>query len=386
MTLPDSGTMGQSGGPSMPSRRILIVDDSVVIRGALARALDSQPDIDVIGTARDGQVALDSVDSLRPDLVLLDIEMPNMDGLQFLDELKRRGSNVAVLVFSSSTQAGALSTIMALSRGASDYVSKPSQLAGAEVTMEQAQSALLEKIRGLANAKMVLPQRPGGDASVHSGISEPAAGPVRRPDRLRPVQVVAIGVSTGGPEALTRLLVTLPPDFPAPVLIVQHMPSAFTAQLAKSLDARCALRVSEAEDGEPAVAGHVYIAPGGFHLEVTSGPGQGAQLRVTSGPPVKSCRPSVDVLFQAVARVYGRNALGVVLTGMGDDGVDGSRAIVGAGGEVFAQDEASSVIWSMPGSVVAAGLASKIVALGALGARIRRRIQERMLPHGLDRQ
>lgn len=372
-------TVGQGRRDArVPPYRLLIVDDSTVVRGALARLLDAEPDLTVVATAADGQAALAKIDNARPDLILLDIEMPNMDGHQVLAELRRRDSRIPVLVFSSLTRKGALATIEALGLGAADYITKPSQVAGSRISLAQARHEVLTRIRALMgadpNAHRARPRTPPLPESRAATATRATTSTWQQPAAVHPVRVVAIGTSTGGPAALAQLLPELPASFPVPILIVQHMPPMFTAQLARSLDGRSAVRVLEAGDGLRALPGHAYVAPGDFHLEVGAvGPAE-LRLRTQRSAPVNSCRPSVDVLFASVALHYGRGALGVMMTGMGLDGLRGSRAVVEAGGHVLAQDEASSVVWSMPGAVVGAGLAGGVLPLAGLAQGIAGRV------------
>lgn len=351
--------------------RILIVDDSVLIRGALVRELSRDPELRVVGVAENGRIALDRVKNVSPDIILLDIGMPEMDGLEFLDVLRGQGHRIPVLVLSSLTQRGTLVTIEALSAGASDYVAKPSRVTDSPSTLEALIETLVAKIKLLAQARAEPPRSPTPSASEERGKRRRKSHEL--PPRRR-VDIVAIGVSTGGPSALAEVIPVLPAELPVPVVVVQHMPPRFTAQLARSLGGRSAIRVVEGASGDEVVPGCVFIAPGDRHMVVHRTPADRIELVTHRGPRVNSCRPAVDVLFESVASVYGRNVLAVVLTGMGFDGLNGSRRVVDEGGEVIAQDEASSVVWSMPRAVSEAGLAREVVPLSAVADMILRRV------------
>ena len=361
--------------------RILIVDDSAVMRSLLRSVVCANAALEVAGTAADGASALSSVAVLRPDLILLDVEMPVMDGLVTLRELRRRGHKMPVIMCSSLTQRGAKVTLEALASGASDYVAKPAGQANREAAIGALGQDLGPKILALTGQFQVQNERlgprithPAGSVESRAPMFLPLPAPVRnQPISSRPT-VLAIGVSTGGPAALDVLLPALPGDFPLPVLIVQHMPELFTKLFAERLDGRCKLRVREAVDGEPVRAGSIMIARGNWHLEVIAGARGGAPptLRLTQGPLENHCRPAVDVLFRTAAAVYGSGVLAVVLTGMGSDGMVGCRVIRGQGGAVLAQDQASSTVWGMPGAVANAGLAHKVLPLRDVAPEILR--------------
>jgi two-component system chemotaxis response regulator CheB len=346
--------------------RILIADDSAVMRSLLRAVVSSDAGLEVAGTAADGEAALGAIETLRPDLVLLDVEMPVMDGLVTLRKLRARGHRMPVIMCSSLTQRGAKVTIEALAIGASDYVAKPAGQSGRETAMQTLTQDLIPKIQALTSQpQLALP----GAARI------PLLGPMA-PFKAQPVESIptalVIGVSTGGPAALDILLPGLPANFPLPVLIVQHMPELFTKLFAERLNGRCPLQVREAVEGEPVCAGSMYIAKGNWHMEVLSGAriGLPATLHLSQGPPENHCRPAADVLFRSAAAVYGAGVLAVVLTGMGTDGMLGARLIREHGGSVLAQDQASSAVWGMPGSVVNAGLAHKVLPLNAIAAEI----------------
>jgi len=384
-----------------PARRtrILIVDDSAVMRSLLRSVVSSDAGLEVAGTAADGDSALSSLAVLHPDLILLDVEMPVMDGLVTLRELRRRGNRMPVIMCSSLTQRGARVTIEALAGGAADYVTKPSGQAGREAAQSALAQDLIPKIHALANAsrgqsaaQTPFP-RPGFPGSAHLPLIPSLTQPFGQPIRQQPISaapaVVAIGVSTGGPAALDVVLPALPAGFPLPVLIVQHMPELFTRLFAERLNNRCKLRVHEASEGEPVLPGTIYIARGNWHLEALSAPSASAPptLHLTQGPLENHCRPAVDVLFRSVARVYGSGVLAVVLTGMGSDGLSGCRIIREQGGSVLAQDQASSTVWGMPGAVATAGLAHKVLPLDAITPEILRIVgHAHQLPRDISRQ
>jgi two-component system chemotaxis response regulator CheB len=339
--------------------RVLIVDDAVVVRKTLSDAIGRDAALEVAGTASNGRFALAKFPALKPDIVLLDIEMPEMDGLETVRQLRKIDARVPIIMFSTLTERGASATLEALTLGATDYVTKPSNRDMAE-TLEAVSRELIPRIRALCHLPeahaVVVPKPP----------TPPAAQWKQR--LLAPVQVVAIGVSTGGPDALARLLPSLPADLPVPMLIAQHMPPIFTSLLAVRLSAKSALPVRECKSGEPLQPGCAVLAPGDFHMVVSQE--DVPRLRVHQGARENYCRPSVDVLFRSVAQVYGGRALAVILTGMGQDGLKGCEALRGLGARIYVQDEASSVVWGMPGFVVRSGLAHKILPLDQIGAEI----------------
>ena len=484
--------------------RILIVDDSVVIRKLLTTTLGDVPGMEIVATAALGSIALTKIQQLRPDVVILDVEMPEMDGIETLKRIRKDSPRLPVIMFSTRTERGAAATIEALTSGASDYVSKPSNVGNVLVAMARVRDEMVPKILALtggtahalgpptgapvpaaaaaapprpttkvstdtiarsaateprSTAKLALdgiprpaaaeprpttkllpltanpagpapaamaalsPQaasepRPGTKASASSAsparppgaatiampvLAAPGAGEPRtttRSARLsqgvvtvaipklaseprapvpwftaarRPVEIIAIGASTGGPNALAAMLTQLPADFAAPIVIVQHMLATFTRHFAERLASQCSIKILEAIAGDPLVAGHAYIARGDFHLLVERRAGR-VFLTMNQGPVENYCRPAVDVLFRSVAQVYGASALAVVLTGMGHDGLAGCSAIRDAGGDVIVQDEATSVVWGMPGFVARAGLASQVMPIEQLGGELRRRV------------
>ena len=341
--------------------RVLIVDDSVVIRSLLRQVLAREADIEVAGVAANGRIALQMLDQLSPEVVTLDIEMPEMNGLETLAELRKTHPRLPVIMFSTLTERGAVATLEAFSLGASDYVTKPSNARPGGQGMEAIREQLVPKIRALCRRQTVIPP-----------ASSPRMSVLPRKMTAN-VAAVAIGTSTGGPNALSTVLTALPKDFPVPVFVVQHMPPTFTRFLADRLNKECTLAVCEVTDGELVHPEKVWIAAGDFHMTVER-EGIVARLRTSQGPPENSCRPSVDVMFRSVARAYGPGVLAVVMTGMGQDGLRGCEAIRAAGGTVLAQDEATSVVWGMPGFVANAGLAERVLPVKELGPEIVRRV------------
>jgi two-component system chemotaxis response regulator CheB len=428
--------------------RILVVDDSVVIRKLLTATLSEVPGLEVIATAALGKIALAKIPQCNPDVVILDVEMPEMDGIETLKQIRKLAPRLPVIMFSTKTDRGAAATIEALTSGASDYVTKPSNTGSVLIAMQRVREEMVPKIQALAArlrapaptrpsdarspqvaglpASRTQPLRPATTpppfamppapsasptaargalhttstvrmpalavpASVSSATSTiklpvlPRArtvtatprvldGPIRlsRPTGPRqPVEIVAIGASTGGPNALATLLSQLPATFPVPIVIVQHMLATFTRHFADRLAGQCQIQIVEANAGDTLVPGCAYIARGDHHLLVERRAGR-IGLAMNQGELENFCRPAADVLFRSVAQTYGTGALAVVLTGMGHDGLLGCGAIRDAGGDVIVQDEASSVVWGMPGFVARAGLASQVMPLEQLGSEVRR--------------
>lgn len=432
---------------SNPNRRakVLITDDAVVVRRLVSDVLSKVPSIEVVGTAANGKIGLQKIDQLRPDLVILDIEMPEMDGIETLVAIRSKYPKLPVIMFSTLTERGATITLEALMRGANDYVTKPANVGSVAAAIERVRDELVPRILALTGISEVnvdpranvaartrlLPPRldramqaqmnQARQASLPKSAEVSEALDVRRSDLpsvstptsvpkasaaakragrlgLRPeqaplsrnkgkaeskvpldtrrsglahrVDVVVIAISTGGPNALAELLPQFPTNMPVPILVVQHMPPMFTKLLAERLDMNAAINVVEAKAGDVLTPGKCWIAPGDFHLEVASAASDEKLLTLNSGPKENSCRPAADVLFRSAARVYGANVLAVVMTGMGRDGMRGSRAVLEAGGQVIAQDQASSVVWGMPGAVIESGLTSEIYSLDRLPQEI----------------
>lgn len=333
--------------------RVLIVDDSVVACRALSDAVASDPALEVAGTALSGHIALTKLPLVNPDLVMLDIDMPGMDGIQTLGEIRKSHPRLPVIICSGLAEKGNTYSMKALLGGASDYVTKPRHVAKFDAAMEAFRRELIGKIKAQC-------QQTPSAAAAGSWSAAPAAEAPSSP--ATPIDCVAIGISTGGPKALTEIVPHLPADFPVPILVVQHMPADFTRPFAANLARLSRLAVEEGRDGARPGPGEIWIAPGGSHMRAVRR-GTWLELEVGSDPPVNSCRPSVDVLFQSLRDACGPRLLGVVMTGMGQDGLAGALAIRGAGGRIYAQDEASSVVWGMPGAVVRANQADRILPL-----------------------
>lgn len=352
--------------------RVLVVDDSVLIRRLMTDVLYDDKELVIAGTADNGKIALAMITQVNPDVVTMDVEMPEMNGLDALREIRKTHPKLPVIMVSSYTDKGAAETIDALTLGANDYVQKPSKMGSLDMALEHMKEQLLPKIKalcGLSGTQTNTARRTFATASTN---------PPRKfstPIIKKPVQIVVIGISTGGPNALSEMIPQFPANFPIPILIVQHMPPTFTKLLAERLAARSALKVTEAINGELIQSGHIYIAPGDYHMTILR---EGVQFRIKTNqnPPENSCRPSVDVLFRSAAEVYGQPVLSIVMTGMGQDGLRGAEKIKEFGGQVLAQDENSSVVWGMPGFVANSGLADKVVPLGELAGEITRRVFE----------
>ncbi len=339
--------------------RVLVVDDSAVIRNLVKEALKNETSIEVVGVAPNGVIALQRTAQLNPDLITLDIEMPEMDGLETVRRVRREFPHVRVIMFSTLTERGAAVTLEALRLGADDYVSKASNVGSLDQSMARLRNELIPKIKQFfhvpAQGHAVTPQ---------TDFREPAGASLSTvwwKGKMFP-KVLVIGVSTGGPNALGAILPSLPASFPLPVLLVQHMPPLFTRLLAERLDATCKLRVHEAIQGEPVKAGNILIAPGDFHMKVASR-GSDVCICLDQSPQQNSCRPAVDALFASVAEVYGGATIAAILTGMGSDGLRGARILKACGASILAQDEASCVVWGMPGAVVKENLADRVLPL-----------------------
>lgn len=352
----------------MPGIRILVVDDSVVIRKLLCDTLSKDPELEVIASAGDGRIALSKITQLHPDLVTLDIEMPVMNGLDTLVEIRKSDPKLPVIMFSTLTERGAAATLDALSAGASDYATKPSNTGSPGAAVEAIQAELIPKIKALC---------PATSTKLNTLPPPRPAVPVR-PRLRQPVEIVAIGTSTGGPNALAEVLPRITQDFPVPIVVVQHMPPIFTHLLAERLAKQSKIPVAEGRAGVNLTAGQAWIAPGNFHMTVARA-GLHWRLDLNQEPARHSCRPAVDVLFRSVAGAYRANVLGVVMTGMGADGVLGAQQIREAGGEIIIQDEASAVVWGMPGLVYAAGQADGVYPLDQLASEITRRVLQSRL-------
>jgi two-component system, chemotaxis family, protein-glutamate methylesterase/glutaminase len=346
--------------------RALVVDDSVIIRRLVTHALSEDPDVEVVGSAANGAIALKMIPLHRPHVVTLDIEMPEMDGLETLRNIRKSYPDVIVIMFSTLSERGAAITLEALALGANDYVTKVAKSGSLDQSLARLRSELVPKF------KQFFSLGPEPAAVVANRTTQPAARPVPGQPR-KPCEAVAVGVSTGGPPALATLVPMLPADFRQPILIVQHMPPVFTRLLSERLQTLTKLRVREAEDGMPVERGTIYIAPGDYHMKVAR-KGVSINIALDQAEPENSCRPAVDVLFRSVADVFGGRAMGVILTGMGKDGLRGIERMRAGGSFIVAQDEASSVVWGMPGAVVNAGLADSVVDLKQVVPEVQRHL------------
>lgn len=349
--------------------RVLVVDDAVVMRRMITEALGRDPEVEVVGSAAHGRIALAKIPQVNPDAVTLDIEMPEMDGIATLKEIRKRYPKLPVVMFSTLSVRGAVATLDALAAGASDYVTKPANVGSIVEGFDRLERELVPKIKALcrAAAKAECPPRAlATDAGSPAGLA---------PERFRQglIKAVCIGASTGGPNALARIFESIPATLPVPLLIVQHMPVLFTRMLAERLDQAGSVRCREGEEGQLVEPGCAYIAPGGKHMEVRSDGGS-LRIRLNEGSPENSCRPAVDVLLRSAAAALESGILAVVMTGMGQDGRNGCRHVRERAGQIIAQDEASSVVWGMPGYVVQDGLADRVLPLDEIGAEITRRV------------
>jgi len=340
-----------------PKIRVLVIDDSIVARRMLAHSIGRTTDLSVEATAANGRIGTAKL-RLNPfDAVVLDVEMPEMDGLQTLKAIREIDASVPVIMFSSLTRRGAETTLDALALGANDYVTKPTS-SSREAAEQHIATELVPRIRGLCSSgKSVVPSAFAGPSLGEAASKAPArAALLGSTHPSKPVSALGIGSSTGGPNILAAIIPALPKDLPVPVFVVQHMPPVFTQHLAERLNRVSQLTVVEATDGDVVRPGFVYIAPGDYHLTVRS-LGAHEQISLSQGPRENSCRPAVDVLFRSLAAAYGSRVCAAVLTGMGKDGLEGSRALRAAGARIFVQNEVTSVVWGMPGYVSRAGLA-----------------------------
>jgi two-component system chemotaxis response regulator CheB len=346
--------------------RVLIVDDSVVIRRLVTHALEEDPLIEVVGTACNGALALERIPQVNPDAITLDVEMPEMDGLEAMRRIHRLYPDLRVIMFSTLTERGAAHTFEALALGADDYVTKAANAGSLDVSIARLRGDLIPKIKQFFAASGAPPASPPPVSPPVSVRAFPA------PRGLRP-KVLAIGVSTGGPAALGEIMPRFGAGFPLPILIVQHMPPMFTRLLAERLQASSKLKIEEAVQGSRVEPGKVLIAAGDYHLRIKK-EGEAVRACLDQSTPENSCRPAVDVLFRSVSEVYGGSALAVVLTGMGQDGLRGVQSLKALGAYVIAQDQATSVVWGMPGAVVGAGLADCVTPLDGVVPEILRQI------------
>jgi len=371
--------------------RVLIVDDSKAMRHIIMTSLMKHSDIEVVGTAANGLLALDAIERCTPDLITLDVEMPEMDGIAALQEIRKTHPKLPIIMFSSLTQRGAKITIDALTFGASDYVGKPISMSDSQEAYRVLEEMLIPKIKALCRPSPNVDKKKVLNKTYRTAPREtqailPSEKTIALPVTPRalsaqalvagqksrvplPIRAVCIGVSTGGPAALMKMFALWSTPLSVPVFIVQHMPPKFTTLLAARLSEVGVMPVNEPYDGQEALPGHAYLAPGGFHLVLRCS-GAKVFMHLSEEPPENSCRPAVDILFRSAAQVYGQYLLAVVLTGMGSDGLKGAEEIVRNSGVVLTQNEETSVIWGMPGAVVEANLSEKTLPLEAIPEEI----------------
>jgi two-component system, chemotaxis family, protein-glutamate methylesterase/glutaminase len=362
--------------------RVMVVDDAVVVRRLLTRWIAAEPDMMMVGCARTGREAVEQLESYDPDVVVLDVDMPELDGISALPLLLKKKRDLVVIMASALTRRGAEISLRALSLGAADYIPKPETAPDPSTSIEFHRE-LIDKIRSLGRRGRFFLRQWKPDGATHPPEPPPrqraplpqpegTAAFTLRPFALSPPRALLIGSSTGGPQALTTLVGQIGATIErAPILITQHMPPTFTTVLAEHLARSSGRRVSEAEHDEPIVAGGIYVAPGGRHMRVVRGP-TGPTIALGDDPPVNFCKPSVDPFLSSAAQVWGSSSLALVLTGMGSDGARGAADVAAAGGSVIAQDEETSVVWGMPRSVALAGLCSAILPLCQIAAEVNR--------------
>ena len=371
----------------MANKRVLVVDDSCLYQRILSDVINTRDSLEVVAVAANGKIALSLMNEVKPDLVTLDILMPELDGIQTLIEIHKRWPAVKTVMVSSLTSEGSDAALDALALGASEYAVKPSSAGGIDRIRTELATDLLPKIEALCcidtpQVPATLASVPRTDASVPE-LETTSAKPGRESNSAGQIELVAIGVSTGGPDALTKLLSAMPADIGVPIVIVQHMPAAFTSKLAKRVDMVSPLNVIEAKQGDKVKAGTVYIAPGNLHMTLER---KGADVVVVlnQDEPENSCRPSVDPLFRSIPVIYGSKCLGVIMTGMGADGLKGCVALSAAGCPIVVQDKATSIVWGMPKLVSMAGLAQEEVALDRMADVITRRVKRPLEMHSDD--
>jgi two-component system, chemotaxis family, protein-glutamate methylesterase/glutaminase len=353
---------------ALPQIRVMVVDDSAAIRGFLTRWIESDKQLKVVASAHNGKVAVEQIKTVNPDIVILDIEMPEMDGIQALPLLLKACPDCRIIMASTLTRRNAEISLKALSAGATDYVPKPTSV-GADDAGEAFRRELVTKIISIARSR---PVRKAAASGVKLSSAQLISGPIKlRPASSAMPQILAIGSSTGGPQALGEVMKVIAPGLKVPVVITQHMPPTFTAILAESIARTTGLTCAEARNGEMLKPGQVYIAPGDYHMLIK---GRNGPIELNQAPHENFCRPAVDPMLRSLSAVYGPAMLSVILTGMGSDGCEGAKIVAAAGGTVLAQDEATSIVWGMPAAVAHAGLASAVLPLNAVGAEIRKHL------------
>ena len=362
----------------------MVVDDSAIVRGVVCRILQSDPDIEVVKSAANGQAALNAVKEQDIDVILLDVEMPVMDGLTALPLLIKAAPNTRIIMNSTLTRRNAAVTIRALSQGAADFVAKPEAKSGLSSSEEFA-SEIIRKVKALAGAARRPATLPRPTLATKPTVATPKKGLygdaqiILRNSPIPPrLGVLAIGSSTGGPQALLTLFEGFKHTPALPIMITQHMPPTFTAIMAEQIEKTSGIPSGEAKEGETVKPGHVYVAPGNYHMTVVKEDGQPV-IRLNQGPPENFCRPAVDPMLRSLVEVYGGRTLVVILTGMGHDGLQGCQSIVEKGGLVLAQDEASSVVWGMPGAVATVGVCREILPIDRIGPRLAKLLKDQGL-------
>ena len=367
----------------MPKLRVLVVDDTIVYRKIISDILTAIPGVEVVGTANNGKIAVSKIQTLRPDLVTLDVEMPEMNGLEVLEAIGDKSGNTGVVMLSTLTTRGGDITIRALELGAFDFVPKP-QSGSMQENLAAVRNRLvpiIEAFKRRMEIRAILHKGKGRplDTRIPAPTGLRKTVPARRPVRNTKSEIITLGISTGGPNALARMMPEIPADIGVPILIVQHMPPVFTASLAKSLDAKCAIRVKEAEHGEAVFPNVAYIAPGGSQMRVAgAADGRTRIIEITDAPPENSCKPSADYLFRSVSRHYVGRATGVIMTGMGSDGFRGLEELKENGAHIIAQDEASCTVYGMPRKPIETGLADVIAPLSEIAAAITRSVRSQV--------
>jgi two-component system, chemotaxis family, protein-glutamate methylesterase/glutaminase len=377
---PATEGQGPAAAPDATPYRVMLVDDSAVTRGLISRTLESDDRIAVVASVNDGQMAINSFKRTPADVIVLDVEMPVMDGLTALPLLMEIDPAVKIIVLSTLTGQNALTTIKALEIGAADCMQKPST--SRELTSaNDFKRELIRKVKALGHSArrsgvrapdpLKQPVRPRWPEEKKAAVDETGKKLTLRPGNIPVPDAIAIGSSTGGPQALFEILKHLKNGIRQPIFITQHMPGTFTSILAAHIARQCELNCIEASDGEPVQDGFVYVAPGGFHMTVETR--DGAQfIALNQDPPENFCRPAVDPMLRSLVRVYGRRLLTLILTGMGQDGLKGCQMVAEAGGGILAQDEKTSIVWGMPGAVANAGICNQILPLSDIGPELRR--------------
>ena len=358
----------------MNTLKVLIVDDTIVYRKIVGDVLKEIPGVEIVGVANNGKIALSKINTLKPDLLTLDIEMPEVNGIEVLEQLGQIQSPPLAIMLSTLTQHGSEMTIKALELGAFDFVPKPDQGSMSE-NLEKVKQAILPMINTLKRQKLTRDK-------IRNRITEPRLTPkpiqrqkplqgVQKRNKRTPSEIIGIGISTGGPNALSAMIPLLPADLKAPVLIVQHMPPLFTKSLANSLNNKSALEVKEAQNGDTIEAGKIFIAPGGKQMKIVAGPdGISRKLKITDDPPINSCKPSADYLFTSIAQHYVGRATGVIMTGMGSDGSEGLQQMKNTGSLIIAQSEATCTVYGMPKKPIESGITDVIAPLNKIADEI----------------